>query len=116
MIIIVIVIVSWLSGLWSCEAGRKDLTDEERLNIRDYVNSVSVLVQKSNKVSYKFFNLPGIYYKRAQYPEALKRFEDALEVLGNLDMTDDPITETLKENIEFIKKSLEKKNSKLSEK
>jgi len=56
MIIIVIVIVSWLSGLWSCEAGRKDLTDEERLNIRDYVNSVSVLVQKSNKVSYKFFN------------------------------------------------------------
>jgi len=56
MIIIVIVIVSWLSGLWSCEAGRKDLTDEERLNIRDYVNSVSVLVQQSNKVSYKFFN------------------------------------------------------------
>lgn len=56
MIIIVIVIVSWLSGLWSCEAGRKDLTDEERLNIRDYVNSVAVLVQKSNKVSYKFFN------------------------------------------------------------
>ncbi len=56
MIIIVIVIVSWLSGLWSCETGRKDLTDEERLNIRDYVNSVAVLVQKSNKVSYKFFN------------------------------------------------------------
>ncbi len=56
MVIIVIVIVSWLSGLWSCEAGRKDLTDEERLTISDYVNSVSVLVQQSNKVSYKFFN------------------------------------------------------------
>ena len=56
MVIIVIVIVSWLSGLWSCETGRKDLTDEERLTISDYVNSVSVLVQQSNKVSYKFFN------------------------------------------------------------
>jgi hypothetical protein len=56
MFIIAAVIVSWLSGLWSCEAGRKDLTDEERLKIRDYVNSVSVLVQQSNKVSYKFFN------------------------------------------------------------
>ena len=56
MIIIVIVIVSWISGLWSCETGKKDLTDKEKLNISDYVNSVSVLVQKSNKVSYKFFN------------------------------------------------------------
>jgi len=60
-------------------------------------------------VSYKFFNIPGMYYKRAQYPEALKRFEDALEVLGTLDMTDEPIAETLKENIEYIKKSMEKK-------
>ncbi len=56
MIIIAVVIVSWLSGLWSCEAGRKELTDVERLTISDYVNSVSVLVQQSNKVSYKFFN------------------------------------------------------------
>ncbi|MBE3089817.1 MAG: hypothetical protein IMZ45_02130 [Actinobacteria bacterium] len=56
MFIIAIVIVSWLSGLWSCETGRKELTDEERLTISDYVNSISVLVQQSNKVSYKFFN------------------------------------------------------------
>ena len=56
MIIIAAVIVSWLSGLWSCETGRKELTDIERLNISDYVNSISVLVQQSNKVSYKFFN------------------------------------------------------------
>ncbi|HEY4695657.1 MAG TPA: hypothetical protein VIH13_02095, partial [Candidatus Hydromicrobium sp.] len=56
MIIIAVVIVSWLSGLWSCEAGRKELTDAERMTISDYVNSVSVLVQQSNKVSYKFFN------------------------------------------------------------
>lgn len=56
MVIIAVVIISWLSGLWSCEAGRKELTDKERLTISDYVNSVSVLVQQSNKVSNKFFN------------------------------------------------------------
>jgi hypothetical protein len=56
MIIIAVVIVSWLSGLWSCESGRKELTDEERLTISDYVNSVSVLVQQSNRISVKFFN------------------------------------------------------------
>jgi len=57
MIIIAVVIVSWLSGLWGCETGRRDLTDEERLTISDYINSVSVLVQQSNRVSYKFFNV-----------------------------------------------------------
>ncbi len=57
MFIIAMVIVSWLSGLWSCETGRKELTKEERLTISDYINSISVLVQQSNKISYKFFNL-----------------------------------------------------------
>jgi len=68
-----------------------------------------ILLTALKLVSYKFFNIPGMYYRRAQYPEALKRFEDALEVLDNLDMTDEPITETLKENIEYLKKTLEKK-------
>jgi len=57
MIIIAAVIVSWLSGLWSCENGRKELTDVERLTISDYVNSTSVLIQQSNKTSYKFFTI-----------------------------------------------------------
>jgi hypothetical protein len=56
MIIVAAVIVSWITGLWSCEAGKKDLTKEHRLTISDYVNSVSVLVQQSNKLSYDFFN------------------------------------------------------------
>jgi len=47
MLIIAAVIVSWITGLWSCEAGRKNLTEEERLTISDYVNSISVLVQHS---------------------------------------------------------------------
>ena len=55
MLIIAAVIVSWLTGLWSCETGRKNLTDEERLTIADYVNSISVLVQQSYKTSVNFF-------------------------------------------------------------
>ncbi len=56
MIIIAAVIVSWITGLWSCDITRKDLTEEQRLTISDYINSVSVLVQQSNKISYNFFN------------------------------------------------------------
>ena len=56
MFIIAAVIVSWITGLWSCDIGRKDLTEEQRLTISDYINSVSVLVQQSNKISYNFFN------------------------------------------------------------
>jgi hypothetical protein len=60
MIIVAAVIVSWITGLWSCEAGKKDLTKEQRLTISDYINSVSVLVQQSNKLSYDFFNTVDI--------------------------------------------------------
>ncbi|UCD01400.1 MAG: DUF998 domain-containing protein [Promethearchaeota archaeon] len=60
-------------------------------------------------ISYKFFNIPGIYYKRSEYPEALKKFEDAIQILDRLDLSEEPISETLKENIEFLKKELEEK-------
>jgi len=40
------------------------------------------------------FNIPGMYYRRTQYPEALKLFENALEVLGNLDLTEEPVFQT----------------------
>lgn len=56
MLIVAAVIVSWISGLWGCERGRTDLTEKERLTISDYINSISVLVQQSNKISYNFFN------------------------------------------------------------
>jgi len=55
MIIIAAVIVSWLSGLWGCEAKRKYLSEEEKLTIADYINSISVLVQHSNKLSINYF-------------------------------------------------------------
>jgi len=59
-------------------------------------------------ISYKFFNIPGVYYKRSQYPEALQKFEDAIQILNKLDLSEEPISETLKENIEFLKKELER--------
>lgn len=61
--------------------------------------------------SFKFSKIPGIYYKRSQYPEKLKLFKDAIQVLENLELKDEPIMETLKENIEFIKKEMEKKRN-----
>jgi len=41
----------------------------------------------------------------------LKLFKDAIQVLENLELKDEPIMETLKENIEFIKKEMEKKRN-----
>jgi hypothetical protein len=55
MIIIAVVITSWITGLWSCEAGKQDLTEKQKLSIADYINSISVLTQHSNKVSINFF-------------------------------------------------------------
>lgn len=69
-----------------------------------------ILITALQLISYKFFNIPGVYYRRTQYPEALKLFEDALQILNNLDLSDEPITQTLNENIEFLRKQLEKEN------
>ena len=57
MIIIAAVIVSWLTGLWSCDNGKKNLNEQKNLSIADYINSVSVIVQHSNKTSVNFFIL-----------------------------------------------------------
>lgn len=66
-----------------------------------------IILTALHLISYKFFNIPGVYYKRSQYPEALKKFEDAMEILNNLNLSEESISETLKENIEFLKKQLE---------
>ena len=67
-----------------------------------------ILITALQMISFKFFNIPGVYYKRTQFPEALKMFEDALQILKRLDLSQEPITETIQENIEFLKKQLEK--------
>ncbi|MFX0106364.1 MAG: DUF998 domain-containing protein [Candidatus Hodarchaeota archaeon] len=67
-----------------------------------------IILTAIHLISYKFFNIPGVYYRRSDYPEALQKFEDALEILYKLDLSEEPISETLNENIEFLKKELEK--------
>jgi hypothetical protein len=67
-----------------------------------------ILITAIQMISFKFFNIPGVYYKRTQFPEALNMFESALQILQYLDLSKEPITETIKENIEFLRKQLEK--------
>ena len=67
-----------------------------------------ILTTALQMISFKFFNIPGLYYKRTQFPEALRMFEDAMEILQRLNLSQDPITETIQENIEYLKKKLEK--------
>ena len=69
---------------------------------------VWILITALQCLSFKFSKIPGVYYKSSQYPEALKLFKDAIQVLNNLEMGDEPITETLKDNIEYIKSKMEK--------
>jgi hypothetical protein len=69
---------------------------------------VWILITAIQMISFKFFNIPGVYYKRTQFPEALRMFEEAMEILQRLDLSQEPITETIQENIEFLKKKLEK--------
>ena len=75
---------------------------------------VWILITALQCLSFKFSKLPGLYYKRSQYPEILKRFKEALQVLDNVEMLDDPITEILKDNIKFIKSEMEKESTKPS--
>lgn len=69
-----------------------------------------VLITALQCISFKFFNISGMYYKRSQYPEALTLFENAMEILEKLELSDDPIAHTLKDNIEFIKKEMDEKS------
>lgn len=66
-----------------------------------------ILITAIHLIVFKFFNIPGVYFRKTKYPEALKLFEDALQILNNLNLDDEPITETLKENIEFLKSKIE---------
>lgn len=68
-----------------------------------------IIITSIQCILYKFFKIPGMYYKKAQFPEALKLFEEAVEILDNLDIEDDPIKKTLKKNIKYIKNEIEKK-------
>jgi len=65
-----------------------------------------ILITSIQMLSFKFFNIPGVYYRKANYPKALNKFEQAFEILNNLELTDEPIMRTLEENISFLKDKL----------
>ncbi|MFX0038330.1 MAG: DUF998 domain-containing protein [Promethearchaeota archaeon] len=71
-----------------------------------------ILITAIQCLSYTYSKIPGIYYKPSQYPEALKLFEDAIQILNDLEMGDEPIMETLQENVEYIKSEMNKKPNK----
>ena len=65
-----------------------------------------ILITAIQMLSFKFFNIPGEYYRKADYPKALNKFEQAFEILNHLELTDDPMMKTLEENISFLKEQL----------
>jgi len=65
-----------------------------------------ILITSIQMLSFKFFNIPGVYYRKAEYPKALNKFEKAFEILNRLELTDDPIMKTLEENISFLQDKL----------
>ncbi|MBY9020550.1 MAG: DUF998 domain-containing protein [Candidatus Lokiarchaeota archaeon] len=69
---------------------------------------VWILITAIQMLSFKFFNIPGVYYRKSDYPKALDKFEQAFEILSRLELTDEPIIKTLEENISFLKEKIEK--------
>ena len=65
-----------------------------------------IFITSIQMLSFKFFNIPGVYYRKANYPKALNKFEQAFEILNQLELTDEPIMKTLEENISFLKDKL----------
>jgi hypothetical membrane protein len=57
---------------------------------------------------YTFSGMEGMYYKKTEYAETLKKFEESLKIMKTLNLEDDPVAKTLMFNIEHIKKEMEK--------
>jgi len=55
---------------------------------------------------YKFFNIAGVYYKKKRYPDALRRFKEALAILTELDLEGHPIAKILRENIDYLQRKV----------
>ncbi|MFW9951913.1 MAG: hypothetical protein ACFFKA_17485, partial [Candidatus Thorarchaeota archaeon] len=65
-----------------------------------------ILITAIQVITFKYFNIPGLYYKKSEYPKALTKFEKAFEILDNLELSDKPIMKTIEENIKFLKEKL----------
>jgi hypothetical membrane protein len=67
-----------------------------------------ILIAAVQAIAFKFFDIPGIYCKRSEFPEALKLYERAFQVLDQLGMKEEPMAITLQRNIVFIRTRIEK--------
>jgi len=65
-----------------------------------------VVITGITLLEFRFFNIAGVYYRRGKFPEALERFEESLKILNELGIKEHPISETIKDNIEYLKKKV----------
>jgi len=71
-----------------------------------------VLITALQGISFKFSKIQEAYYSKSQNPEVLQLFKKKIQILDHLEKGNEPITETFKVNIEFIKSEMEKKPTK----
>ena len=67
-----------------------------------------VIASAITLLKFRYFNIAGVYYRKRRYPEALKRFQEASDILKSLNLETDPIAKTLEENIEYLKSKIKK--------
>lgn len=67
-----------------------------------------VIASALTLLKFRYFNIAGVYYRKSKYPEALKRFQEASDILKSLNLDHDPIAQTLQENIEYLKSKVKK--------
>ena len=71
---------------------------EKALQIDEQLRNLSGKATRLN-------NIASIHYAQGNYPEALKRYEEALQILNVLGLSESPNAKIIKENIESIKDS-----------
>ena len=59
-----------------------------------------------NKKIISINNIAGIYNEQGNYPKAIKNYEDALELLTEMGLSNTPEAEKIRKNLETLKKML----------
>jgi hypothetical membrane protein len=67
-----------------------------------------VVSTASTLLEFRYFNIAGVYYRKSKYPEALERFQEAKDILKNLNLGDHPIARTIEDNIEYLRTRVKK--------
>lgn len=73
------------------------------------------LIAALQGISFKFSKLQGAYHNKTQYPEVIQLFKDQIQILDYLENRNEPRSENIKENIEYVKSEIKKKPVKLED-